>query len=454
MTKSHSNAPEAGPATAPVRSAIVQLLSHMRDGKEIREYLNRFSEVDQERFAVVKVGGAVIEEELDALANALAFLQTVGLAPIVVHGGGPQLDTALNAAGIATERKNGLRVTPPEAIPVLRKTLTDLNVRLVQAVRDAGGRAASIPSGVFEAEIVDEAGLGRVGSPSHIRMDLVAAAARAGQAPILACLGDTSDGRLVNVNADAAVRALVHELQPYKVIFLTGTGALLDESGQPISAINLTTDYEDLMRAEWVAGGMRLKMEEIKRLLDDLPLSSSVSITRPDALTKELFTHAGAGTLVRRGENILSISRREILDEARTRSLITEAFGRAPVADYFDRLGFDHAFVSESYRAAAITSRLDDVVYLDKFAVLDEARGEGLGGAVWRKLVEYAPRLYWRSRADNPVNEFYYAVCHGAVKSGRWIVFWRGEDDLSRIAERVARIAALPPTLEETGSAS
>lgn len=441
--------PERGRAGAPVRSAIVQLLSHMRDGKEIREYLNRFSQVDQERFAVVKVGGAVIEEELEALASALAFLQTVGLAPIVVHGGGPQLDKALGKAGIETVRKKGLRVTPPEAIPVIRETLTDLNLRLVQAIRDCGGRAAAIPSGVFEAELVDEPGLGRVGEPSRIRLDLVHAAARAGQAPILACLGDTVDGRMVNINADAAVRALVHQLQPYKVIFLTGTGALLDERGEAISAINLTTDFESLMGAGWVSGGMRLKMEEIKRLLDDLPLSSSVSITRPDALTKELFTHAGAGTLVRRGENILRIDERAGLDQQRTRELIAQAFGRLPVAGYFERLEFDRAFVSETYRAAAITTRLGDTVYLDKFAVLDEARGEGLGGAVWRQLIAYAPRLYWRSRSDNPVNEFYYAACHGAVKSGRWTVFWRGEDELSRVPAMVDTIAALPPTLEE-----
>jgi len=75
-----------------VRQTIVQLLSHMRDGKEIREYLNRFSQVDQSRFAVVKIGGAVIRDDIEGLAAALSFLQTVGLAPVVVHGGGPQLD--------------------------------------------------------------------------------------------------------------------------------------------------------------------------------------------------------------------------------------------------------------------------------------------------------------------------------------------------------------------------
>jgi len=96
--------PEKAPERAPVRAAIVQLLSNMRDGKEIREYLNRFAQLDQERFAVVKVGGAIIEEQLDALAAALAFLQSVGLAPVVVHGGGPQLNTALEAAGFPEDR--------------------------------------------------------------------------------------------------------------------------------------------------------------------------------------------------------------------------------------------------------------------------------------------------------------------------------------------------------------
>ena len=91
--------------TPAVRQTIVQLLSHMRDGKEIREYLNRFSKVDQSRFAVVKVGGAVIRDDLEGLAAALAFLQSVGLLPIVVHGGGPQLDAALGEAGISL---NGL----------------------------------------------------------------------------------------------------------------------------------------------------------------------------------------------------------------------------------------------------------------------------------------------------------------------------------------------------------
>ena len=441
----------AGETAADVRQTIVQLLSNMRDGKEIREYLRRFSHQDQARFAVIKVGGAIIRDDLDSLAAALAFLQTVGLSPVIVHGGGPQIDDALKDAGIETPRYDGLRSTPEAAMPVVRETLTQANLAIVDAVRAAGGRAAAIPAGVFEAEQIDPERLGRVGEPSRVRLELVISAARAGQAPILACLGETREGVALNVNGDAAVRALVHALQPYKIVFLTGTGGLLDEAGDIISAINLATDAEDLMAADWLTGGMRLKIEEISRLLNDLPLSSSVSITRPSELARELFTHAGSGTLVRRGERIFEIDSLAALDVERMDSLVSQAFGRPPVKGYWDRLALDRAIVTENYRAAALVRTLSGAPYLDKFAVLDEARGEGLGRAVWRRLVSYAPRLYWRSRTDNPVNGFYFEEADGAARGEDWIVFWRG-DSPAAADSRVKEIFDLPLTLEETAS--
>ena len=431
-----------------VRQTIVQLLSHMRDGKEIREYLNRFSQVDQSRFAVVKIGGAVIRDDIEGLAAALSFLQTVGLAPVVVHGGGPQLDAALTAAGFGKDRVDGLRLTPEAAMPIIRDTLTELNLALVDAVRAAGGRAAAIPSGVFEAEALDEAVYGRVGSPTGVRQMMIDAAMRGGEAPIVACIGETSDGRPININADSAVRALVHELQPFKIIFLTETGALLDEDGDVLSTVNLASEFDDLMKAEWVAGGMRVKMIEIKHLLDDLPLSSSVSITRPEELAKELFTHAGAGTLVRRGERIDFLEAKSDIDAARLTELIERAFERPIVDGYWEALNFKGAVITERYRAAAILSEIEGAPYLDKFAVLDDAKGEGLARAVWTQLMEHSPRLYWRSRASNPINSFYFDACDGAVKRGDWIVFWTGDDIMADMQTRIERIAALPATLK------
>src|SRR5690606_19339928 len=93
-------------------------------------------------------------------------------------------------------------------------------------------------------------------------------------------------------------------VEPYKIIFLTPTGGMLDEQGRIISAINLVEDYDDLMKQPWVHSGMRLKLQEIRRLLDELPLTSSVSITSPGHLAKELFTYQGSGTLIRKGEAV------------------------------------------------------------------------------------------------------------------------------------------------------
>ncbi|MDH3894961.1 MAG: hypothetical protein OES78_10440, partial [Chromatiales bacterium] len=86
------------------RQIIVRLLGNFGSQKEIQQYLRRFSSIESEKFAVVKVGGATLHKQLGGLSSSLAFLQQVGLTPIVVHGGGPQLDLALEAEGIETER--------------------------------------------------------------------------------------------------------------------------------------------------------------------------------------------------------------------------------------------------------------------------------------------------------------------------------------------------------------
>ena len=91
------------------RQTIVRLLSSMGSAKEISQYLKRFSQLDAARFAVVKVGGAVLRDDIEALTSSLAFLQDVGLTPIVIHGAGPQLDAELAAAGIEKRTVDGLQ---------------------------------------------------------------------------------------------------------------------------------------------------------------------------------------------------------------------------------------------------------------------------------------------------------------------------------------------------------
>ncbi len=429
------------------RQTIVRLLSAMGSAKEIQQYLKRFSQLDAKRFAVVKVGGAVLRDELNDLTSSLTFLQQVGLTPIVLHGAGPQLDVELEAAGITKQTINGLRVTSPKALGIVRRVFQQENLRLVEALQAMDTRATSVPSGVFMSSFLDRDTYGMVGKVDSINLAPIEASLRAGSIPVIASLGETDEGQFLNINADFAANELVRVLQPYKIIFLTGTGGLLDDKGQIIDSINLSTEFEHLIQQPWINGGMRVKIEQIADLLQSLPLTSSVSITRPSELAKELFTHKGSGTLVRRGEKVFRFDSWEGIDQARMRALIESSFGRTLVDDYFARTTPYRVYVSENYRAAMILTNENGLIYLDKFAVLDDAQGEGLGRAVWLVMREENPRLFWRSRHGNQINHFYYAESDGCYKQERWKVFWYGLDGFDTIARCVEHCAMRQPTL-------
>ena len=432
-----------------LRQTIVRLLSSMASAREIRQYLRRFSELDAKRFAVVKVGGAILRDELPELASSLGFLQQVGLTPIVLHGAGPQLDEELAAAGIAKQTLDGLRVTSPQALGIVRRVMQRENLRLVEALQAQDTRATSVLSGVFGARYLDRARYGMVGQIERVDLAPIEASLRAQSIPVIASLGETGEGQILNVNADFAANELVRALQPYKIVFLTGTGGLLDGEGRIIDSISLATDYERLMAQPWVSGGMRLKLEQIADLLAALPLTSSVSITRPAELAKELFTHKGSGTLVRRGEKVLRFDGWQGVDAARLRVLIESSFGRALAGDYFERVRPARVYISENYRAAMILTVEGDLTYLDKFAVLEDAQGEGLGRAIWQVMRGENPRLFWRSRHGNAINPFYYAESDGCFKQMRWKVFWYGIYDFATIERCVAHCAQRPATLAD-----
>lgn len=431
------------------RKTILRLLSSMASTKEISQYLKRFSQLDAKRFAVVKVGGAVLRDDLEALTSSLSFLQQVGLTPIVLHGAGPQLDEELSTAGIAKHTVDGLRVTSPEALAIVRRVFQAANLRLVEALQEADVRATSIVSGVFEADFLDRDTYGLVGGVKRVNLASIEASLRAESIPVIASLGETADGQILNINADFAANELVQVLQPYKIVFLTSTGGLLDETGQLIDSINLSSEYAHLMAQPWLNGGMRVKLAQIKGLLDGLPLSSSVSITRPADLARELFTHKGSGTLVRRGEQVLRATAWAELDLPRLCGLIESSFGRALVADYFERTPLLRAYVSENYRAAVVLTAEEGVAYLDKFAVLDDAQGEGLGRAVWQAMRDETPQLFWRSRHGNAVNQFYHAESGGCFKQAQWQVFWYGLDSFAMIERAAAHCATRPATLQQ-----
>ena len=429
------------------RDTIVTLLSNMGSQKEVQQYLGRFSQVEESRFAVVKVGGAILEEEIDELASALGFLQRVGLTPIVIHGAGPQLKKALSDKNIPTNIIDGLRETRADTLAVVRKTVRDINLQLVEKMQENETRATSIISGVFECDLLDEERFGYVGEVNSIDLSSIEAALSASSIPVIACLGETSTGQIVNVNADIAANELVKAVEPYKIVFLTGTGGLLDEQGDMIPSVNLRTDFDGLVNASWVHSGMELKLKQIYSLLKDLPLSSSVSITTASHLTRELFTHKGAGTLIRRGEKIESYTSWDDVDLKRMKELIELSFGRELSSQYFKNTKVKEILVTEHYRAAAIITTENNLSHMDKFVVHPDARGEGLARVIWQEILNRHDKLFWRARRHNPINQFYFNEADGCIKSDPWSIFWYGISDYTQIQACIENEISRDPSI-------
>ncbi len=435
--------------TNATQDVIVRLLTNIGSKKEVEQYLRHYASVDAPKFAVVKVSGSVLEDSLDALVSSLTFLQRVGLVPIVVHGGARQISRALREAGLNEPLVDGLWAMTPKVLEIARRVLHENNHKLVEALEALGTRTRPFTSGVFQVDAEENPKLGLVGEVAHVRETALVSAAQAGYLPVLTPLGETDDGRVAVVHADVATRKLALTLKPHKVVFLSEAGGLIDAQGHVLPAVNLREDYTSLVNDEALPGESRRKLAEFATMLDQLPPTSSVSVTSPENLAKELFTHRGAGTLVRRGELVSSHESFDTVDIPRLRALLEECFGRKLKTGYFDDKKPHRIYLSDSYRATAILTLEFGVPYLDKFAVTPEAQGEGIGGSIWQRLRRETPRIFWRARASNPVNGWYAQNADGVIKSEKWWVFWCGLRDFKEIEQCVTRAFTMPATLKD-----
>lgn len=429
---------------------IVRLLANIGSRKEVEQYLRHYSSVDSQKFAVVRVTGRVLETSLDSIASSLTFLHRVGLNPLVVHGGGPQLERALVAAGLPIRPDTGLHPMTADAFAVARRVFHEENLRLVEALEALGTRARPFTSGVFALEDTFDEKAGLVGTVARVHDAALVSTLRAGHLPIVAPLGETSTGQVAVVHADQAARALTLATKPHKVVFLNDVGGLVDANGEILSAVNLAEDGERL--AGTLAPDVAVKLASIAQILEHLPPTSSVSVTSPDHLAKELFTYGGAGTLVRRGERVRRYASFDEVDESRLARLLEGCFGRRLDETYFRKKAPLRIYLSDSYRATAILTHEGEIPYLDKFAVTTEAQGEGIGGSIWERMRLETPKLFWRSRATNPINAWYAQKADGLIKSDPWTVFFIGMSSFGEIEDCVARARAMPPTLRDHGA--
>ncbi|KAI8344060.1 Aspartate/glutamate/uridylate kinase [Chlamydoabsidia padenii] len=326
------------------KETIVKLLYNIGSRKEVEQYLRHFSSVESQKFAVIKVGGAVLTDELETLASALTFLNRVGLYPIVLHGAGPQLNRLLDDAGVEPQYEEGIRITDPQTLEIARKVFLAENLKLVDALERHGTRARPIPGGVFVADYLDKDKYGFVGKIKSVNKEVIESSIRAGTLPILTSLAETPDGQILNVNADVAAAELATVLEPLKIVFLNEKNGLYHGvTGKKIDVINLDEEYDDLLKEPWVRYGTKLKIRQCKELLDGLPRSSSVAIISAGHLHKELFTDSGAGTLIRRGHKLFKYDQLDQVDPDKLRRIMEAEdnvvkSGQTSVASYLREL--------------------------------------------------------------------------------------------------------------------
>ncbi|KAI1617776.1 Aspartate/glutamate/uridylate kinase [Exophiala viscosa] len=432
--RAYSSPSASNPST---RATVVQLLSNIGSKREVAQYLSHFTSVSSQQFAVIKVGGAILTEHLQTLSSALAFLNHVGLYPIVVHGAGPQLNKILEDSGVEPQFEDGIRVTDPKTLGIARALFLEENLRLVEELERLGVRARPITSGVFTADYLDKEKYNLVGKINHVDKKPIEAAIQAGCLPILTSMAESKDGQILNVNADVAAGELARAIQPLKIVYLSEKGGLFNgDTKEKISAINLDEEYDHLMTQWWVRHGTRLKIKEMKELLMDLPRSSSVAIIHPADLQKELFTDSGAGTLIRRGNKVhinTSIDQFKDIEQLK-QVLIRDRAGldaKAIVDRYVKGLESREfrAYFDEPMEAFGIVLPPSGDTTLAHLATLTITKNGWLTNVadnIFVAIKKDFPKLMWTVKEDDENLTWFFDKADGSLSKDGEVLFWYG----------------------------
>jgi acetylglutamate kinase len=270
---------------------------------------------------VVKFGGNAMgkKEYVSSFAEDIVLLQQVGMLPIVVHGGGPQIGEMLSKLKIKTEFIDGLRVTDSETIDVVEMVLSGVtNKAIVTAISNAGAKAVGI-SGKdgnlitakrlmkidenSDSNVERAIDLGFVGVPKKIDTQVIKALINEKMIPVIAPVGMGEDGLTYNINADTATGAISAAIKASRMIMLTDVSGVLDEKGKLIPELTIN-EALDLIKNKVVVGGM---IPKLRTCIDAVEGGAEASVIMdgrmPHSLLLELFTEHGVGTIIRKNDN-------------------------------------------------------------------------------------------------------------------------------------------------------
>ena len=255
----------------------------------------------KEKTLVIKLGGSTLEHQQGILQDIL-WLQALGAHPVLVHGGGLDINEWLEKLHVPTHFENGLRVTDATTLDVVRMVLLgQVNAGLVLLASQLGGKAiglSGIDGRMIRARIADES-LGLVGEIEAVDPTLVQTLMEQGYIPVVAPLGQSADGSCLNINADLVAAHLAGALHAEKLIFLSNVAGICRTDGSLISELN-ETEAQQLIEEGVISGGMIPKVSACFDALFAVPNVHIVDGREPHVLLRELFTDQGAGTMITR----------------------------------------------------------------------------------------------------------------------------------------------------------
>ena len=269
---------------------------------EALSYIKRFNG----KIVVVKYGGAaMIEEDLKQdFAQDIILLQSLGMLPVIVHGGGPEVSKAMEQLGQEVSFIDGLRVTSSENLKVTEMVLSGtINKEIIAHINTFGGKAVGVSGkdgNLIEADKISHEGgidLGFVGKIKKVNPELLMVLLKQGFLPVVSPIGLSKDGVTYNINADTTASRIAVSLGAYKIIFMTDVDGVLEDGN--LCAQLTSSEVEKMIEKKVITDGMSPKVDScLYCVKNGVESAQIINGTEPHSVIAELFTDQGIGTKI------------------------------------------------------------------------------------------------------------------------------------------------------------
>tara|TARA_B100001173_G_scaffold288926_1_gene278452 strand:+ start:445 stop:1293 length:849 start_codon:yes stop_codon:yes gene_type:complete len=268
--------------------------------KEVEKYTKKYSN----EIIVVKCGGSVLLDKnlFDQFIEDISIVNKLGLSLIVVHGGGKNIKKKLDEKNIDSRFINGLRVTDEKTIKIVEETLLELNLEILNNIKNYGGNAQSVnpKDGNVIKIIPEKKELGFVGSPKYIDKNKLLEIITKKKIPVIVPMGIGEDGLIYNINADVVAGSIAKELNSRRLLLMTDVEGVLDYNKQLVTEID-SVIAKKMINNKTISGGMIPKINTCLDAVDN-GVTGVVIVDgrKPHSILFELFSDKGSGTLIRK----------------------------------------------------------------------------------------------------------------------------------------------------------